>query len=518
MKSSQPHKVKRALISVSDKTGIVEFAQGLAQQGIEILSTGGTAKQLKAAHVEVHDVSDYTGFPELMGGRLKTLHPKIHGGILSRRAADKTDTDAHQISEIDLVVVSLYPFEQTIAKTHTSFAEAIENIDIGGPAMLRAAAKNHQFVTVIVDMNDYASVLDEIKHSGGVCDERRRELAAKAFAHTAQYDGTIAAYLSQAADSLPDFLTISAVKQQHLRYGENPHQQAAFYRQLDAVQCGISTAHQLQGKALSFNNLIDADTAFSCVCSFALPACVIVKHANPCGAAQKDTAVRAYEAAYRTDPTSAFGGVIAFNTIVDKSTAQAIIERQFVEVLIAADFDNEAKQLLAHKQNIRVLSCPVNAQMSAYELKQVNGALLMQTRDNGQINERNLQVVTQTAPTNEQMRDLRFAWHLVRYVKSNAIVYAKDETVIGIGAGQMSRVYSAKIAAMKAADEQLDIAGSVMASDAFFPFRDSIDMAAQAGIAAIIQPGGSIKDDEVIAACDEAGIAMVLTGVRHFRH
>ncbi|MCC5854268.1 MAG: bifunctional phosphoribosylaminoimidazolecarboxamide formyltransferase/IMP cyclohydrolase [Idiomarina sp.] len=522
---SQIRPVKRALLSVSDKTGIVDFAQFLHQQGVEILSTGGTAKLLQQANIPVIEVSEYTGQPEIMDGRVKTLHPKIHGGILARRDQDQAVMTEQGIGPIDLVAVNLYPFKQTVAQPDCSFADAIENIDIGGPTMVRAAAKNHNDVTIIVNAVDYARVQAELASQQGVSAATRLDLATAAFEHTAAYDGMIANYLGQRVQNpeqperFARTLNLQFEKKQDLRYGENSHQDAAFYVEADAVLPSVSTSTQLQGKALSFNNIADTDAAFECVKSFEQPACVIVKHANPCGVAIGESILAAYERAYKTDPTSAFGGIIAFNQPLDEKTAHAIISRQFVEVIIAPGASKKAQTLIASKPNVRLLVTealqPASAQL---DFKRVQGGLLVQDTDLGRVTAADLQVVTKAQPTAEQLEDLLFSWNVVKFVKSNAIVYVKDGMTIGVGAGQMSRVYSAKIAAIKAADENLEVAGSVMASDAFFPFRDTIDAAAEAGITAIIQPGGSIRDEEVIAAADEHGIAMVFTSMRHFRH
>jgi phosphoribosylaminoimidazolecarboxamide formyltransferase/IMP cyclohydrolase len=528
--------IKRALISVFDKTGIVEFAKALSAQGVEILSTGGTAKLLQNHGISVKEVSEHTQFPEIMGGRVKTLHPKIHGGLLGRRGVDEAVMNEHHIAPIDLLVVNLYPFEQTIAQPHCDLAMAIENIDIGGPAMLRSAAKNHEAVTVIIDHNDYSTVLGEISaNQGEVTQATRFTLASKVFAHTARYDAMIANYLGQKIggemrQTFPPILTLQYQQIQTMRYGENPHQKAAFYQESNPPEFSIANALQLQGKELSFNNVADTDAALECVKSFSEPACVIVKHANPCGVAIGDNLLMAYERAFKTDPTSAFGGIIAFNDTLDAKTAQTIIDRQFVEVIIAPQIAQAAKSILATKSNVRVLTCghwrdksqsltgTAKIQQDIWDFKRINGGLLVQDRDLGQITATDLQFVTQQQPTEKEIADLLFAWKVVKFVKSNAIVYCKEGMTIGVGAGQMSRVYSAKIAAIKAADENLTIKGSVMASDAFFPFRDGIDAAAKVGISAIIQPGGSMRDKEVIAAADEHGIAMVFTGMRHFRH
>lgn len=510
--------IKRALISVSDKTGVLELAQGLIANDIEILSTGGTAKLLTDNNIPVIEVSDYTGFPEMMSGRIKTLNPKIHGGILARRGVDDDIMQQHNIGAIDLVVVNLYPFQETIAKENVSLADAIENIDIGGPTMLRAAAKNNAFVTVVVDNADYENVLEEIKNTGGVSDKKRYELAVKVFAHTAAYDGAIANYLSQESDGFPQFFNQSFIKKQSLRYGENPHQKASFYQEQDN-NIGVTNAKQLQGKELSFNNIADTDAALECVRSFENPACVIVKHANPCGVSERETVFEAYQKSFETDPTSAFGGIIAFNRPLDEKTAQAIIDKQFVEVIIAPTIDQKAVAVLATKKNVRVLEFGIlNKPTDSFDIKKVVGGLLVQDRDLGVITEKDIKIVSKKQPDNAQIEDLLFAWKVAKFVKSNAIVYVKNKQTIGIGAGQMSRVYSAKIAGIKAADEHLVVEGCVMASDAFFPFRDSIDAAAQVGIKAIIQPSGSMRDKEVIQAANEAGISMVFTAMRHFKH
>ena len=517
--------LKRALISVSDKTGIVEFARALAERGVELLSTGGTWRLLNDAGIPVREVSDYTGFPEMMDGRVKTLHPKIHGGILGRRGTDDAVMAEHGIAPIDLVVVNLYPFEATVARADCTLADAIENIDIGGPTMVRAAAKNHQDVAIVVNPSDYDRILKELdENAGGLTFATRFDLAVKAFEHTAAYDAAIANYLgtrvSESDARFPRTLNLNFVKKQDLRYGENPHQAAAFYVDPRNEEASVSTAEQLQGKALSFNNIADTDAALECVKPFADPACVIVKHANPCGVAIGVDIAQAYDLAYATDPTSAFGGIIAFNRELDGKTARMIIERQFVEVIIAPAVSDEAREIVAAKPNVRLLACgPLNGDRAdALDYKRVVGGLLVQDRDLGMVDASQVKTVTRRAPTEQELADLLFAWEVAKYVKSNAIVYAKNGRTIGIGAGQMSRVYSAKIAAIKAADEGLEVKGSVMASDAFFPFRDSVDAAAEAGITAIIQPGGSMRDQEVIDAANEHGIAMVFTGMRHFRH
>jgi phosphoribosylaminoimidazolecarboxamide formyltransferase/IMP cyclohydrolase len=525
MSSADKAAVTRALLSVSDKTGIVEFARELQTLGIELLSTGGTYKQLIAAGLQATEVSRHTGFPEIMDGRVKTLHPKIHGGILGRRGVDDAVMIEHAIAPIDLVVLNLYPFEQTVARPGFTHDEAVENIDIGGPAMLRAAAKNHADVAVVVDPADYAQVLAALK-DGGTSLALREQLATKAYSLTARYDAAVASYFSSRIAGtepahFPGTLGLQFHKQQDLRYGENPHQQAAFYAERDAAPGTLGAARQLQGKELSYNNIADADAALECVKSFVKPACVIVKHANPCGVAVSlDGIGRAYELAYQTDPTSAFGGIIAFNRELDEATAASIVGRQFVEVIIAPSVSAAARTVLAAKQNVRVMeagSWPA-APLSSFDYKRIAGGLLVQDQDRGMITADDLKVVTRRAPTEAEIHDLIFAWKVAKFVKSNAIVYARERQTIGIGAGQMSRVYSARIAGIKAADEKLEVRGSVMASDAFFPFRDGIDAAATAGISAVIQPGGSMRDSEVIAAADEAGMAMVFTGMRHFRH
>ncbi|MGH8547870.1 MAG: bifunctional phosphoribosylaminoimidazolecarboxamide formyltransferase/IMP cyclohydrolase [Methylococcales bacterium] len=514
--------ITRALVSVSDKQAIVSFCADLDRLGIEILSTGGTAKLLSENAIPVIEVADYTGFPEMLHGRVKTLHPKIHGGILGRRGQDDRVMAEHGINPIDLVVVNLYPFQQTIADPSCSLETAIEHIDIGGPAMIRAAAKNHASVGVVVDPADYDGVLAEIRENRGLCKETLFKLAVKCFAHTAQYDTAIAAYLGKANPlEFPDSLNLQFRMQQTMRYGENPHQNAAFYVEQNPAAGTISSAKQLQGKALSYNNIADTDAALECVkCLNGSPACVIVKHANPCGVACGDSLIGAYARAYATDPTSAFGGIIAFNRALDAETAAAIIQRQFVEVVIAPFVDPEALSVLGSKQNVRVLECgqwPDTA-LPQWDFKRVAGGLLVQDRDDAVIRAADVKVVTKRAPDSRELEDLLFAWKVVKFVKSNAIVYARNRQTIGIGAGQMSRVYSARIAGIKAADEGLAVEGSVMASDAFFPFRDGIDSAATAGITAVIQPGGSLRDEETIAAADEYNMAMLFTGLRHFRH
>jgi len=516
-------KISRALISVSDKTGVLDFCRELDSLGVEILSTGGTAKLLADNNVAVTEVSDYTGFPEMMDGRVKTLHPKVHGGILGRRGIDDEIMAANGIKAIDLVVVNLYPFEQTVANPDCDLATAIENIDIGGPTMIRAAAKNHADVTIIVDPSDYEIALNELKaNSNNISAETRFNLALKSFEHTAKYDTAISIYLAGVNNKqFPETLNLQFNHTQAMRYGENPHQNAAFYTEKNPQSGTIAAATQLQGKELSYNNIADADAALECVKSFTeQPTCVVVKHANPCGVAQAEDIFTAYDLAYQTDPTSAFGGIIAFNQELDEKTAAEIISRQFVEVIIAPVISNAAKTILAEKKNIRVLECGIwdNNNSPAFDFKRVASGLLVQDKDFGQITEADLKIVSKRQPTEQQIADLLFAWKVGKFVKSNAIVYCKNGQTIGVGAGQMSRVYSAKIAGIKAADENLEVPGSAMASDAFFPFRDGIDAAAEAGITAIIQPGGSMRDNEVIEAADEHDIAMVFTGMRHFRH
>jgi phosphoribosylaminoimidazolecarboxamide formyltransferase/IMP cyclohydrolase len=526
--------VRRALISVSDKTGIVEFARELAALKVEILSTGGTYKLLKDNGVAAIEVADYTGFPEMMDGRVKTLHPKIHGGILGRRAQDHAVMTQHGIQPIDLVAVNLYPFAATVARPECRLDEAIENIDIGGPTMVRSAAKNHRDVAIVVNAGDYAGVIQSLR-DGGLNYAQRFDLALKAFEHTAAYDGMIANYLGtidQAAETLsaaqrspfPRTFNSQFIKAQEMRYGENPHQHAAFYLEAEIAEASVASAVQLQGKALSYNNVADTDAALECVKSFVKPACVIVKHANPCGVAvvpEAEGGIRqAYERAYATDSESAFGGIIAFNRELDGETAKAIIDRQFVEVIIAPAISQAAREAVASKANVRLLECGQWPEERAlgWDFKRVNGGLLVQSRDIGMIKASDLEVVTQRVPSEQEVHDLVFAWKVAKFVKSNAIVYASMRQTIGIGAGQMSRVNSARIAAIKAEHAGLQVQGAVMASDAFFPFRDGIDNAAKAGIRAVIQPGGSMRDEEVIAAADEAGIAMLFTGMRHFRH
>ena len=530
MTASDPTPIRRALISVSDKTGVAEFALALsARHGVEILSTGGTARALRAAGVPVVDVAEHTGAPEIMDGRVKTLHPKIHGGILGRRGTDDAVMTEHAIAPIDLVVVNLYPFQQTIAAPDCSRETAIETIDIGGPAMLRAAAKNHAWVTLVVAAADYAPVLADLDAHDGTTSATRRRLAAKGFAHTAGYDRAIADYLSaerQAGDNtgtkpLPERFAPGFEKRQELRYGENPHQRAALYASESPVAASLVDARVCQGKALSYNNLADADAALACVRAFEdAPTCVIVKHANPCNVAVASDLKTAYERAFATDPTSAFGGILAFNQTLDRATAEQILANQFAEVILAPHIDDDALGSFSRKKNLRVIATGVfrpNAQ-SALAIRQIAGGLLVQDEDALLLDRDTLDAVTTVRPDDRQMQDLLFAWRVAKFVKSNAIVYARDGRTIGIGAGQMSRVDSARIAGIKAQNAGLEVAGSVLASDAFFPFRDGLETAAQVGVNAVIQPGGSIRDDEVIAAADEAGIGMLFTGVRHFRH
>ncbi len=524
-----------ALLSVSDKTNIVPFAQSLTQLGYHILSTGGTYQVLKSHDIPATEVSDYTGFAEMMDGRVKTLHPKIHGGILGRRGIDDAIMQEHGIARIDIVAVNLYPFAQTIQQADVTMSQAIENIDIGGPAMVRSAAKNHAHVAIITNPADYTKVTDELTNKGTLSASTRFDLAVKAFEHTAQYDGMIASFLgarlldanepasddASAKTAYPRTLNLQLHKAYELRYGENPHQTAAFYKDSQYQEACIANAVQHQGKELSYNNIADTDAALECVKGFEQPACVIVKHANPCGVAVADTLLSAYNLAYATDPESAFGGIIAFNRELDVATAQAIIERQFVEVIIAPSVAAGVLQITASKKNVRVLTVGTfnsSDTLTQLDFKRVSGGLLVQSQDILMAKPDAVNIVTKTAPTATQLTDLLFACQVAKYVKSNAIVYAHNCQTIGIGAGQMSRVNSARIAAIKAEHAGLNVAGAVMASDAFFPFRDGIDNAAAAGIKAIIQPGGSMRDAEVIAAADEHNIAMVFTGIRHFRH
>ena len=524
MSNNDLRPIRRALISVSDKTGIVDFAKQLQEFGVEILSTGGTFKLLKESDITVTEVSDYTGFPEMMDGRVKTLHPKVHGGILGRRGQDDAVMDEHGIKAIDMVVVNLYPFEQTIAKPDCSLEDAIENIDIGGPTMVRAAAKNNAYVNIVVNADDYQSILTEMKANEGATSQATRfDLAIKAYEHTAAYDGAIANYFGRLVpggdENFPRTFNTQFSKAQDMRYGENPHQNSAFYIEKNPPAASIATAKQLQGKALSYNNIADTDAALECIKQFEQPACVIVKHANPCGVAVAKDLLGAYELAYKTDPESAFGGIIAFNRELDVQTAQTIVDRQFVEVIIAPSVSEEATQAIASKKNLRLLICGEwSKSLPALDYKRVNGGLLVQDRDLGMVGQDELKVVSKRQPTAEEIGDLLFAWKVAKFAKSNAIIYAKAGQTIGVGAGQMSRINSARIAAIKAEHAGLQVKGSVMASDAFFPFRDGIDNAASVGISCVIQPGGSIRDEEVIAAADENDMAMVFTGMRHFRH
>ena len=536
MQNARP--IRRALISVSDKTGIVEFAQALTERGVEILSTGGTFKLLQDNAITATEVSDYTGFPEMMDGRVKTLHPKVHGGVLGRRGTDEVVMEQHGINPIDIVVVNLYPFAETVVKEGCTLEDAVENIDIGGPTMVRSAAKNHKDVTIVVNAHDYDRVITEMDaNDTSLTLETRFDLAIAAFEHTAAYDGMIANYFGTMVPSYGDNKEGDAApspknkvkfprtfnqqfeKKQDMRYGENSHQAAAFYVEASPQEASVSTARQIQGKALSYNNIADTDSALECVKEFNEPACVIVKHANPCGVALGKDILEAYNRAYQTDPTSAFGGIIAFNRELDAATATAITERQFVEVIIAPSVSAEAVEIVAAKKNLRLLECGEwTSKTSEFDIKRVNGGLLVQDRDQGMVGLDDLKVVSKRQPSDEELKDALFCWKVAKYVKSNAIVYSKGDMTIGVGAGQMSRVYSAKIAGIKAADEGLQVEGCVMASDAFFPFRDGIDAAAEAGIKCVIQPGGSMRDDEVIAAADEHGMAMIFTGMRHFRH
>ena len=517
-------KVRRALLSVSDKSGIVELARGLAALGAEILSTGGTARLLEKEGIRVTEVSAHTGFPEMLDGRVKTLHPKIHGGLLARRddPAHLAAIEKAGIAPIDLLVVNLYPFEATVADPDCRFEDAVENIDIGGPAMLRAAAKNHAGVAAVVDPADYPAILDELKARGAVSDATRFALARKVFAHTAAYDGAIANYLSsldaqRKRREYPDILTLQFRKVQELRYGENPHQSAAFYADQRPVEGSLARYRQLQGKELSYNNIADSDAAWECVKGFAEPACVIVKHANPCGVAVGESLRAAYEKAFKTDPVSAFGGILAFNRALDGRAAEAVAG-QFAEVVIAPRIEPEARQVFAKKANVRVLEVPLSHEAQAHDYKRVGGGLLVQGSDVENLKRSDLKIVTRRQPTDSQWVDLLFAWKVAKFVKSNAIVYCRDGMTLGVGAGQMSRVDSARIAAVKAQGAKLSLKDSVAASDAFFPFRDGLDVVVDAGASAVIQPGGSVKDAEVIAAADEHGVAMVFTGIRHFRH
>ena len=520
MPATDSIQVRRALLSVSDKTNLLDFARGLHDLGIQLVSTGRTFRALQDAGLPAIEVSSVTEFPEMMGGRVKTLHPKIHGGILGRRDQDQAVMAEHGIEAIDLVCVNLYPFRETIANPDKTHEDAIENIDIGGPAMVRSAAKNHQFVGIVTSPLQYQTVLSELQ-AGGLSFETRKQLAKAAFQHTAEYDGAIANYLGRdnEAAQYPERLFMHFERDSVLRYGENPHQTAAFYRDPSVSGSSVGTSRQLAGKALSFNNIADTDAALECVRQFDAPACVIVKHANACGVAVEGSTLDAYEKAFETDPTSAFGGIIAFNRSLDAKTADSILERQFVEVIIAPGVEPGVVELFEKKPSVRLLTVGSLEQTAVQpDYRRVQGGLLIQDTDTGSRTESELTCVTDTKPTAAQMADLLFAWKVAKFVKSNAIIYAKNNQTIGVGAGQMSRVYSARIAAIKAQEANLEVVGSVMASDAFFPFRDGIDAAAEAGISAVIQPGGSIRDDEVIEAANEHGIAMVFTGMRHFRH
>ncbi|MBL8524019.1 MAG: bifunctional phosphoribosylaminoimidazolecarboxamide formyltransferase/IMP cyclohydrolase [Betaproteobacteria bacterium] len=520
---THPITIQRALISVSDKTGVVEFAQFLAKHNVKILSTGGTAKLLTENGIKVVEVGDYTGFPEMMDGRVKTLHPRVHGGILARRdlAHHAEAMKKHDIPAIDMVVVNLYPFAATIAKPDVTLEDAIENIDIGGPAMVRASAKNYPFVAIVTDSGDYAKLMDEMKANAGALSYKTRfALAKKAFAHTAEYDGMISTYLSSLDEDnnrrlFPDRMHLTFNKAQDMRYGENPHQDAAFYVEKHPAAGTLAHYKQLQGKELSYNNIADADAAWQCVRAFDVPACVIVKHANPCGVAIAEGTLTAYQRAFETDPTSAFGGIIAFNRDVDGATAEAV-SKQFVEVLLAPSFSSEARKVFAAKQNVRLLEVPLAPSIKDVDMKRVGGGLLVQSSDDFDVSQ--LKIVSKRKPTAEEMNDLLFAFRVAKFVKSNAIVFCRYGMTLGVGAGQMSRVDSTKIAAIKAGNAGMSLKGSVAASDAFFPFRDGLDVIADAGATAVIQPGGSMRDDEVIKAADEHGVAMVLTGMRHFRH
>ena len=523
---SDLRKVSRALISVSDKTGIVEFAQALTNQGVELLSTGGTFRLLSENNIPVTEVSDYTGFPEMMDGRVKTLHPKVHGGILGRRGKDDGVMAEHGIKPIDMVVVNLYPFAATVADPNCDLPTAIENIDIGGPTMVRSAAKNHKDVAIVVNAGDYKTVLDEMQANDAQLNySTRYQLMVKAFEHTAGYDGMIANHFgARNTDNVKrdfsDTFNVQYFKTQEMRYGENPHQKAAFYTEANPTEASVATAVQLQGKELSFNNIADTDAALECVKQFDQPACVIVKHANPCGVSVAVDISIAYDLAFATDPESAFGGIIAFNRELDAVTAAKICEKQFVEVIIAPSVAADAIAVIAAKKNLRLLECGTwgDERPQGFDYKRVNGGLLIQDRDNGMITEQDLKVVTARVPTELEMGDMMFAWKVAKMVKSNAIIYAKNNQTVGVGAGQMSRINSARIAGIKAEHAGLEVVGAVMASDAFFPFRDGIDNASAAGISCIIQPGGSMRDEEVIAAANEHGMAMVFTGMRHFRH
>jgi phosphoribosylaminoimidazolecarboxamide formyltransferase/IMP cyclohydrolase len=517
-------RLRRALVSVSDKTGIVNFARGLAACGFSLLSTGGTASLLSREGIAVTEVSSYTGFPEMLDGRVKTLHPRIHAGLLARRDDPKHIAALTQagIDPIELVVVNLYPFQQTVARADCSLADAVENIDIGGPTLLRAAAKNYGSVAAVVDPADYPRVLEELRAAGSVSAESRFALARKVFAHTAAYDAAVANYLSALDASgkrseYPQVLTLQFTKLQDLRYGENPHQSAAFYRDARPVAGSLASYRQVQGKELSYNNIADADAAWECVKQFEEPACVIIKHANPCGVALAPSLSAAYERAFATDPVSAFGGIIGFNRELDAAAAQAV-SKQFAEVIIAPRVTQDALRVLAGKANLRVLEVPLAREVQAHDYKRIGGGLLVQSADGRMVARDELRVVTRRQPSEAQWADLAFAWRVAKFVKSNAIVFCGAGATLGVGAGQMSRVDSVRIAALKAKSAGLSLQGAAVASDAFFPFRDGLDALAEAGAAAVIQPGGSVRDDEVIAAADERGIAMVFTGVRHFRH
>ena len=517
------NKIKRALISVSDKSGIVDLANALVNQfNIEIISTGGTLKELVEAGVPAIEISSFTGFPEMMDGRVKTLHPKVHGGILARRDLDQEVMQENDILPIDLVVVNLYPFAETIAKENVTQEMAIENIDIGGPSMVRSSAKNNKYVSIVVDPKDYLPVLDEMKkNEGALSQETRSSLARKAFEHTASYDSTIASYLSSlGSEDFPSSIFGKYKIKEQMRYGENPHQKAAFYIEDSKIKTGLGNAIQIQGKQLSYNNIADTDAAIECVRTFKEPSCVIVKHANPCGVASSDKDItEAYQNAFESDPTSAFGGIIAINRKLDGKTALRINDNQFVEVIVAPGIDEEAKEVLAKKENIRLLDLQtMDDPVRGYKFMSVTDGLLMQETDNGQISEKDFKIVSKRQPTKEEIKDCLFAWKVCKFVKSNAIIFAKDNQTIGIGAGQMSRIDSTQIAASKAKERGFETKGCSMASDAFFPFRDGIDAATAMGISSIIQPGGSIRDDEVIEAADEANVAMIFTGMRHFRH
>ena len=522
--------IKQALISVSDKAGVLDFARALSALGVNILSTGGTAKLLADNGVKVTEVADYTGFPEMLDGRVKTLHPKVHGGILARRDFPEhvAALDKHGIPTIDMVVVNLYPFQQTIAKEQCSLEDAIENIDIGGPAMLRSSAKNHKDVVVICDPTDYAGVLADLQASGDLPYEKRFALAKKVFAHTAQYDGAITNYFTSLGEdkqhatrsAYPETLNLHFEKVQDMRYGENPHQSAAFYRDVKKIDGALASYTQLQGKELSFNNIADADAAWECVKTFDAAdttACVIIKHANPCGVAVGANPLDAYSKALQTDPTSAFGGIIAFNRELDGAAAEAVA-KQFVEVLIAPSFSAEAKKIFAAKQNVRLLEIPLGNGLNAYDFKRVGGGLLVQSPDAKNVLLADVKVVSKKQPTPQQLQDLMFAWRVAKFVKSNAIVFCGNGMTLGVGAGQMSRIDSARIASIKAQNAGLTLAGSAVASDAFFPFRDGLDVVVDAGATCVIHPGGSMRDQEVIDAANERDVVMLLTGTRHFRH